>query len=92
MEDCGMKIKLTIDIIFAVIENIFFFAALFLGFSVDWKIGLAIFLYEIARACEAGREFKKHRGQIQCYIKQVLTEMFTEAKDELRERNKNDKA
>jgi hypothetical protein len=84
-----MKIKLTIDLIFAVVENIFFFAALGFGFLADWKIGLAIFLYEIARACEAGREFKKHRRQIQCYIRQVLTEMVAAAKNELREKNKN---
>jgi hypothetical protein len=84
-----MKIKLTIDLIFAVIENIFFFAALCFGFLSDWKTGLAIFLYEIARACEAGRDFKKHRGQIQCYIRQVLTEMVTAAKNELLEKNEN---
>jgi hypothetical protein len=86
-----MKIKLSIDFMFWVIENIFFFAALALGFWADWKIGFAILLYEIARGCEAGRELKKHRGQIQSYIKQVLTEMFTTAKEELRGKSKNDK-
>jgi hypothetical protein len=79
-----MKIKLTIGLIFAVIENIFFFTALGLGFLADWKIGLAILLYEIARACESAREFKKHRGQIQFYIKEVLIEMIATAKEELR--------
>jgi hypothetical protein len=86
-----MKIKLTIGLIFAVIENIFFFTALGLGFLADWKVGLAMLLYEIARACESAREFKKHRGQLQSYIKQVLTEMFVTAKEELRGKNKNDK-
>jgi hypothetical protein len=86
-----MKIKLTGELISSIIENICFFAALGLGFLVDWKIELAIFLYEIARSCEIVREFKKHRGQLQCYIKQVLTEMFTTAQEELREERKNGK-
>jgi hypothetical protein len=87
-----MRTKLTISLIFTVIENLFFFTALGLGFLTDWKMGLAILFYEIARACESVREFKKHRGQIQSYIKQVLTEMFTSAKEELRRENKDDKA
>ena len=86
-----MKIKLSIDFVFWVIENISFFAALALGFWADRKTGFAILLYEIARACEVGREFKKHRGQIQFYIKQVLTEMYTTAKEELRGKSTNDK-
>jgi hypothetical protein len=84
-----MKIKSTSYFVLSVIENIFFFAAIVLGFLADWKIGLAILLYEISRAFEVAREFKKHRGQIQLYIK-VLTEMFAMAK-ELREERKNGK-
>jgi hypothetical protein len=87
-----MKIKLTINLIFAVIENIFFFMALGLGFLADWKIGLAILLYEFARAFESARELKKHRGQIQFYIKEVLTEIIATAKEELRGKSRNDKA
>jgi hypothetical protein len=86
-----MKIKLTIDLVFAIIENSFFFAAFVFGFLADWKIGLVLILYEIARGFEYAREFEKHRGQIQLYIKQVLTEMFTMAKEELREERKNSK-
>jgi hypothetical protein len=53
-----MKTKLTIGLILAVIENIFFFTAVGFGFLADWKIGLAMLLYEIARACESARKFK----------------------------------
>lgn len=86
-----MKIKLTIDLVFGIIENICLVAAFVLGFFVDWKILLVLILYDISRGCEYVREFKEHRGQIQAYIKQVLFEMFTTAKRELREERKNGK-
>lgn len=87
-----MKITLTRSQVVAVVENICFLGSLFLGFLADWKIGLALFLYNIARGCEIRREYKIHQGQIQAYIKQVLAEMFTTAKKELREERKNGKA
>jgi hypothetical protein len=80
-----MKITLTRSQVIVVVENICLFAELFIGFLVDWKIGLALTLYEISRACEIRREYKTYHGQIQLYIKQVLTEMFATAKEELRE-------
>jgi hypothetical protein len=86
-----MKITLTRSKVIDVVEDICFFGALFLGFLADWKIGLALFLYEIARGCEIRREYKIHHGQIQAYITQVIAEMFTTAKRELREERKNGK-
>jgi phage protein U len=83
-----MKITLTRSKVKDVVEDICFFGALF----PDWKIGLALTLYEIARSCEIRREYKLHHGQIQIYIMQVITEMFVTAKKELREERKNGKA
>lgn len=68
-----------------VIENILFFASLWLMFYADWKAGLALVLYEFSRGVEAAREYRKHKSLLREYIREVMASAFARAVKELRE-------